>query len=339
MAHVYITSSDVSLGIAQGRLSVRKSAGGTPHEMPLSNVDSINLYGNPHVSTQLVKECLKEGIPVGYYSEDGHYVGRIAPFGSVDPFRQKQQILLIDDEEFKLGISQAIIAAKIENSRNLLESLSSVHEFADSDMNGIRHSEAFLSTADTVDRVLGFEGNAAKNYFSCLSRLVTDERFKFSGRSANPPKDAANSMLSYGYSLLYRSIVGAIDRHGLHPYFGFMHKLHRGHAALASDLIEELRAPFVDRIVLETIHSGAVSPDDFYQGQDGGIYMDRTAMKGVTNRICEGMDEKRPYFSNYGDSHSYAFQTMLDRKIESLVHAIEAHDFEMYMPVHWSPER
>lgn len=338
MAHVYITSNHASLGLSQGRLTVEQPDMHSTREIPLVDVDSINVYGNPQISTQLVKECLKRGTPIGYYSEDGRYTGRIMPFGCVDPSRQKQQVLLADDDAFRLGVSRAIVSAKIENSLALLSSLPSVCEFTEADMKGLLHSKRSLGVAEDVDMVMGFEGNAAKSYFSCLSQLVADERFSFTGRSTRPPKDAFNSMLSYGYSLLYREIVGAIERHGLHPYFGFMHKIRRGHAALASDLIEELRAPFVDTVVLAVIDSGVLSPQDFHTAEDGGVYMERNAMKCLTNRLSAEMEARRPYFSAYGDGHSYAFQTMLDKKIDSLIHAIEARDFEGYMPVLWSPE-
>jgi CRISPR-associated protein Cas1 len=112
----------------------------------------------------------------------------------------------------------------------------------------MRHSLDNLHFAESVDASIGFEGNAAKEYFKCLSKAILPEEFKFRGRSTRPPKDPFNSMLSFGYSIFYRNIIGAIERHGLHPYFAFMHKSKLGHASLASDLIEDLRAPLVDKL-------------------------------------------------------------------------------------------
>ena len=113
---------------------------------------------------------------------------------------------------------------------------------------------------------MGYEGNAAKCYFGCYAKLLSDTGFSFDGRNSRPPKDPVNALLSYGYSILHRSIVGAIERHGLHPYFGFLHAVQRGHAALASDLIEDYRAFLVDKAVLSFVRSGVVSRRRFFAG-------------------------------------------------------------------------
>ncbi|MBZ4364503.1 CRISPR-associated endonuclease Cas1, partial [Mycobacterium tuberculosis] len=85
----------------------------------------------------------------------------------------------------------------------------------------------------------------------------------FQGRSTRPPLDAFNSMVSLGYSLLYKNIIGAIERHSLNAYIGFLHQDSRGHATLASDLMEVWRAPIIDDTVLRLIAAGAVATPAF----------------------------------------------------------------------------
>jgi CRISPR-associated protein Cas1 len=69
--------------------------------------------------------------------------------------------------------------------------------------------------------------------------------------------------LSFGYSLLYANALSLARVVGLHPYAGFLHELKDGHAGLASDLIEEFRAPVVDRAVLAMARNRQVNPADF----------------------------------------------------------------------------
>lgn len=332
MTHIYLTKSDVKIGFSQGRLTIKQVDGDFEKSVPLSGVDSVNVFGNPQLSTQLIRECLSSKIPVGYFSEDGHYFGRISSFENIDPVRQKKQILLTDDREFCLAWSKRIVSAKIRNSIALLRSMNDIYAFSDEEMRGLWHSLDTLRFAERVDMVLGLEGNAARSYFACLSKLVCAEAFTFSSRSTRPPKDPVNSMLSYGYSLFHRSIIGAIERHSLHPYFGYMHKIKRGHAALASDLIEEYRAPLIDRTVISLVNSGEISPDDFTKMPDGAIYMSRSVMKRLTDLFSDAMGERCRYFAAYGDGRSYAFQAMLDKKLSSVADAIEQCDPEVYQP-------
>lgn len=306
--------------------------------LPFSSVDGISVFGKAQLSAQLIRECIVSNVPIGYYSEDGRYFGKTSSLEHVDPFRQKRQAYLTDDTLFRLTWSQRIVHAKIRNSIALLESMSGTYCYSQGELKGLHHSLRCLDGADSVEMVVGFEGNAAKCYFQCLTKLVCREEFVFKGRSARPPRDAFNSMLSYGYSLLLRNIVGAIERHGLHPYFGYMHKLKQGHAALASDLIEEYRAPLVDSLVLDLVNSGKVDPTGFYKNEAGSVWMTRDTAKMVADAFSERIVKGKNYFHAYGDNKSYGFQAMLDKKINSVVEAIDTRNAEIYQPFLWNPE-
>jgi len=67
---------------------------------------------------------------------------------------------------------------------------------------------------------MGYEGIAARYYFSALSELV-DDAFYFSGRSKQPPQDPFNSMLSLGYTILIYKIYSEIENRGLAPILVF----------------------------------------------------------------------------------------------------------------------
>jgi len=140
-----------------------------------------------------------------------------------------------------------MIAAKIHNqivySRRLYR--------ADRDMDietridALSQYELRVSSAESIGEVSGYEAIAARNYFRILSAYLPED-FKIEKRTKNPPTDPTNSLLSFAYALLHSEIYTALEAEGLHPYFGFMHRIRRGHAALASDLIEEFRSVVPD---------------------------------------------------------------------------------------------
>lgn len=338
MAFLYVIESAQKLGYSQGCLTSTNLHNGSTTEIPFSQVDGIAVYGNPQLSTQLVRECLSSNKPVLYYSEDGHYFGMLESFDFIDPERQKRQMYLTDNQDFRLAWSKVIIEAKIRNSLAFLQRGQDYYCFEESDLHGLQHSLASLSQADSVEVAMGFEGNAAKSYFACLSKLLNDNRFVFQGRSARPPKDPVNSVLSYGYSLLYRSIIGAIEQCGLHPYFAFMHSIQHGHAALASDLIEEYRAFLVDRPTIALFNSGEVEPDDFYKNQAGAIYMTKSLMRRVTNMFSDARADAWCYYASEGDNRRYTFQTMMGRKINIVLDVIMTGDPSRYHPFIWTED-
>lgn len=335
MPYLYLTESDLKLGLTDGQVLIKHLDGEELRQVPFHEIDGIAVFGMAQLSTQLIRKCISEGVSITYYSTDGHYFGGISSQESINPVRQKRQIYLTDDRSFCLQWTKQIVAAKIQNSISLLKSMPDIQSFETQELHGLEHSLENLASADSVDMVLGFEGNAARNYFNCLPRLLNSEDFAFTGRSARPPKDPFNSMLSYGYSLFYRNIIGAIERHGLHPYFAYMHKTRLGHASLASDLIEEYRAPLIDKTVIDFVNSGDISVDDFQKSSGGAIYMNREMQKKLTARFSEIMIKNQKYFRDSDDKKSYGFQAMLDIKIEQLVRAIERGDASAYTPYVW----
>ncbi|NHM16475.1 CRISPR-associated endonuclease Cas1 [Eggerthellaceae bacterium zg-887] len=339
MSYLYLTESGISLGFSQGSVTVKQKEREEAQTLPLANIDGISVFGKAQLSTQLIRECMAANISIGYYSDEGHYFGKISSFNRIDPDRQKRQVYLTDDAWFCLALSRKIIDAKIRNSLALLNSMRNIYDFEEGDLRGLTHSLNNLRSANSVEMVLGFEGSAARCYFKCLSKLLLDDAFAFRGRNAHPPKDPFNSMISYGYSLLYRNIIGAVERHGLHPYFAYLHKQKYGHAALASDLIEEFRSPLVDKTILDFINAGEVDISEFSCNESGATYLNRSAMKRLTDRFSEILARNQQYFLSYGDRKSYGFQVMLDKKIDSLIDAIEHRDPQRYQPFIWESGR
>lgn len=336
MTHVYLTRSDVKLGFSQGQLVIKREADGSDYRLPFCNVESINVFGSPQLSTQLVRECLLSNVPIGYYSEDGHYFGKAVSLDHADPFRQRRQILLTCDEDFCLTWAKIIVGAKIKNSLAFLSSMNDVYGYSTDETSGMAHSLRCVAQASSVDEVLGFEGNAAKCYFRCYAKLFSVSAFSFEGRNSRPPKDPVNALLSYGYSFMHRNIIGAIERHGLHPYFGFMHKIKRGHAALSSDLVEECRALIVDRLVLELVRSSDITPDDFTIASTGAVYMTKPLLERVTDSLSDAMAERGQYFQAYGDGYRYGFHAALDKKLCSVIDAVDSGDATKYRPFLWN---
>lgn len=113
-----------------------------------------------------------------------------------------------------------------------------------------------LETADNIDSIRGFEGDAARSYFSVLLLLVREssrDDFKFSGRNRRPPRDPFNALISFLYALMLNDCRSALESVGLDPQLGFLHVPRPGRPSLALDLQEEFRAPLCDRLALKLI--------------------------------------------------------------------------------------
>jgi len=70
--------------------------------------------------------------------------------------------------------------------------------------------------ADTIERLMGFEGAGAAQYFSAFGECLSHSEFVFAGRS-RPPGNQVNAMLSFGYQVLWNHLLALIELQGLDP--------------------------------------------------------------------------------------------------------------------------
>jgi CRISP-associated protein Cas1 len=174
-----------------------------------------------------------------------------------------------------LDIAKAIVTAKLLNSRVVLldaakdrSSVSGGLRLAADEL--ARYAEQTRIASD-LDTLRGIEGIGAKRYFAEWSGLLSAEGVTFTGRIRRPPMDPANALLSFGYALLRTRCIGAAEHVGLDPYVGFLHPVRPGRPSLALDLMEELRAPFVDRLVLTLINRRQTTAKSFTVEPTGAV--------------------------------------------------------------------
>lgn len=257
--------------------------------MPFVNIENIICFGYMGASPALMGKCADNNIAISFLKPNGEYLGRIVGKTKGNVLLRKRQYQLSDDEEFCLNISKDIIAAKFFNSRSTLErTIRDHHEKIDAThlkltSNYIAEGINKLYEFNDFDQLRGYEGIIARNYFSVFSDMLLTQKKDFSmiERSKRPPLDFLNGMLSYLYTILSLEVRSALETTGLDPYVGFMHALRPGRPALALDLMEELRAYMVDRLVITMINLKQISKKDFLQKEGGGVLMTDDGRKKI----------------------------------------------------------
>ena len=182
----------------------------------------------------------------------------------------------------------------------------------------------------SVEELMGFEGSAAKEYFTGLSQII-DTEFAFSGRNRMPPRDPFDPMLSLGYTLLLYEIYGEIENKGLTPYAGLIHSDMERHPTLASDLMEEWRAVIVDTVALSLIQGHEIHKDHFTRDYEtGGVYLTSDGMRIFLKKY----EEKMRTCVSYLNGNKMSLRKCLWHQVSALVNAIEEGDPSKYTPVY-----
>lgn len=253
--------------------------------IPLHNIEAIQSFGwDIMYSPALMAKCAQLGVSIGMCNPYGKLLCRICGYSHGNILLRRAQYRIAENEENSLKIARNIVAAKIHNSRQILLRASREHRELETSQQGIlnelSYSIQYARLAPSRPQLLGIEGNAAGQYFSLFPNLITNPDFHFGGRTRRPPKDPVNALLSFAYSLLSNDCRSALEACGLDSAMGMYHQPRPGRASLALDLMEELRAPFADRLCLSLINRKQVKAKDFIEESAGGIRMsDETRKK------------------------------------------------------------
>jgi len=226
--------------------------------VPLNKVKVIQIpSNNSNLSTNLITECSKYGIPIFLTDNFGNPTSQILPnkFSFVN--RIMKQIEFSNNEK-GLELAKIVVKAKIKNQLNVIKyfgkywSKKSV-KFYENLQAFQKYVNKINEKIDTLDYsknyskiVMGYEGTCATMYWNLFAIIIKKNDFV---RQKQHAKDPANAMLNYGYGILYHRITKKIVQLGLNPCSSFLHTEQNNRPSLVYDLIEPFRAIAVDRVV------------------------------------------------------------------------------------------
>lgn len=269
---LFITQPD-SLLLKEGETVVVKNDSTTLIQIPIHTIGQIVCFGfSIYVTPPLMSFCAEKGVSIVWLSESGKFLGRVEGAVKGNVLLRREQYRWADASERVVQIARSIVAAKVNNSRiNLqrwLRNRTSPEEDVKSVVRNLARILSDVAECDDIERLRGFEGESANNYFDVFDKMILQQKdfFKFSGRNRRPPRDKVNSLLSFVYTLLTTDLRSALESVGLDPYVGFLHVDRPGRPSLALDLIEEFRPSFADRLVLNLINLRQIQGDDFEKG-------------------------------------------------------------------------
>ena len=259
--------------------------------VPMLKVDQVVVLGNSTVTTPALLALLEQQAEVCFCDYWGRFQGRLAPSVSKNVYVRVAQFEAHADYRRRVRLAARFVRGKLHNQRTLL--LRSNRSLADGDV-----AEAIARAAATIGAIIpgvdgleveqdgppdparpqqesalgalqGMEGAAGAAFFKGFGHLLK-QPLEFTGRKRRPPTDPVNALLSFGYTLLMNHVLSALQIAGFDPYVGYLHSEGYGKPALALDLMEELRTPIVDSVVLTVINKQIVRPSHF--DEQFGVY-------------------------------------------------------------------
>lgn len=287
-----ITTPGVFIGKTRRGISV-KEHGIKRHEAPLLNLKNISILSRGvTLSSNVIEYCTKKNISIDFIGFDGKPYAKIYAPCSVSASIGIAQLEAIENGR-GCRLAKCFVSGKIRNQINLVKYYNKYRKGMDDDFNEIfdkkiRLMESLLKESRNIKepdmevlrgRLFSIEGRAASSYWELIESILNDF-VAFEGRVRRGATDLVNSLLNYGYGILYSRIWEAILKTGLNPYISYLHKPQPNKPTLVFDLIEEFRQQGVDRPVFSLITKG----EDL--GVENGLLKDETRRK-VAEKVLE----------------------------------------------------
>ncbi len=285
---LFITTQGTYLA-RQRECALVRVNGQTRLRLPIHTLGSIVCFGRVGCSPALMELCGRQRVPISFLTERGRFIARIEGPVAGNVLLRRQQYRRADSLEDSAVIASAIVAAKVANSRTVLQrSLRDRPETAEAPQieQAVRELRVHLNDLakpHPLDQVRGIEGDAARTYFGVLNHLITaqKEEFFYFERSRRPPLDNMNALLSFLYTMLAHDVASAVQAVGFDPAVGFLHRDRPGRPGLSLDIMEEFRAFMADRLALSLINLRQVQGSGFRTTESGAVTMDDATRKEV----------------------------------------------------------
>lgn len=269
---IYITTQGTTLSIRNKRLEVSLN-GELIGQALLHSVSRICIFGAAHLSFPLIDHCLRNGITIHYFSTHGIHKGML--YGKEIMSYKILERQLLTSEEDALPLIKSILQAQISSRINILRKKSFPTD-------QLVATLPKIGRAQTMDSLRGIEGQAAAFYWGSFASMLSTPSL-FNGRTRRPPKDIANSLLSFGYVLLASEIEPHVRYYGLNPYRGFLHQFRHGRKSLVLDLLEQFR-PVIEHFTISLLNRKQLTKKHFRK-------------EGVGHYLTD--EGKRKYLASY----------------------------------------
>jgi CRISPR-associated protein Cas1 len=295
--HLIADTFGTHIGKYQGRLKITKRKE-VLAQAPLLHLRSVTVASTGvSISADALRACCELGIPVHFVSSRGEVYASLYSAGLTGTILTRRSQLEAYRDRRGKHVAVAFATAKIRNQAATLKYLAKTRtesapqaagalrlcagEVADYEEK-LRHLEG-ATCEDVRQTVLTVEGHAAKRYWAAV-RAVVPDKYGWQAREGRGATDPVNSLLNYGYGILYAQVERAIVLAGLDPYAGFIHADRPGKPSLVLDLIEEFRQVAVDRVVFGLVNR------QFVVEQDESGRLSEETRRGLATHVLDHLE-------------------------------------------------
>lgn len=227
-------------------------------QIPIHAISEINCFGKVSLKSGASSFLMKEGIVVNFFNKYGFYEGSLYP-----KIKLNSGLIIVNQSQHYLDIEKRKYLAKefVEGIKfNILKTLkyySKKGKNVDEFIKNIEKEEI----KGNISQIMSCEGRIWNNFYQGFNPIL--RKFSFTKREIRPPTDEINSLLSFGNSLLYTTVLSELYQTYLHPSVSFLHEPFERRFSLSLDFADIFKPIIVDRTIFKLVNSNMINKKHF----------------------------------------------------------------------------
>ena len=265
------------------------------HHIPVEITNSINMYGNITVASNVLDTLRKKGIAINFFDKYGNIMGYFVPenYGYYSAALLKQCEVYINSD-IRLNMAKKMEIAGIHNMKANLKYYNKKGYGLKKQIEELSLENIAINESKSIDEMMLIEARARQIYYMAFNEILKNNmEFRFIKRTKRPPLDEINAMISFGNTLLYNQFLQIIAKTSLDPRIGVVHATNRRNYSLNLDFADIFKPIISDRVIFSLINYKQIKADKhFHKNEDGSVFMNKQGKRIFLEKFEEKLNTK-----------------------------------------------
>ncbi len=239
------------------------SSEGEKRDIPIERIDDIYVMSEMTFNTAFINYISQYGIPIHFFNYYHFYTGSFYPKEKLLAGQLLvKQVEHYTDYEKRMPIARKFIEAAADNIYRNLRYYNGRGKDVSGYMKEIDDLRKKIPATQTVEELMGVEGNIRKHYYAAWNTIV-DQEIHFEKRVMHPPDNMINSLISFVNSLIYAKVLSEIYHTQINPTISYLHEPGVRRYSLCLDVAEVFKPLIGDRLIFSLLNRRQITEESF----------------------------------------------------------------------------
>lgn len=325
----YYIYSDGKLSRKDNTIRFENAEGGKK-DLPVEKVEDIYIMSEMTLNTAFLNFAAKNGIVLHFFNYYQFYTGSFYPREQLlEGKLLVHQVEHYTDANKRLTIAKKLISAASFNIYRNLRYYNGRGKDVKESMIEIEYLRKQINKTDSIEMLMGIEGNIRKLYYSAWN-IIVDQNMDFEKRVMNPPDNCMNSLISFVNTLIYTKVLTEIYHTQLNPTISYLHEPGSRRFSLSLDIAEIFKPLIGDRLIFALLNRNQITEKSFRKDLNG-LQLKKEASQLIVSELDQRL-RKVIKHKDLGRSVSYQYLIRLEcyKLIKHLIGEKEYQGFEMW---------